>query len=122
MGLAEDKTCRPPSLGKGGISGKQNSIRKQDGSMFTDDFSTCEARSDTREKPEVQELIEQRNRFLMDHPQLKTTQDEIDRLLSTTFDPQVRLEILFMLITEKLNQMKVLFGEVAQLAEVAVAE
>ncbi|HNY65267.1 MAG TPA: hypothetical protein PKM41_07485 [Deltaproteobacteria bacterium] len=90
--------------------------------MFTDDFITCEARSDTRETPEVQELIEQRNRFLMAHPQLQSTQDEIDRLLGTTLDPHVRLEILFMLITEKLNQMKVLFGEVAQLTEAALAE
>jgi hypothetical protein len=90
--------------------------------MFTDDFSVCEARSDSHERPEVQELIEQRNRLLKDHPQLKATQDEIDRLLGTTIDPQLRLEILFMLISEKLGQMKALFGEVAQLAEVFASE
>ena len=90
--------------------------------MFTDDFVTCEARSDSHEKPEIQELIEQRNSLLKAHPQLKETQDEIDRLLGTTLDPHVRLEILFMLISEKLGQMKTLFGEVAQLAEAYVTE
>jgi hypothetical protein len=90
--------------------------------MLNDDFSTCEARGDTLEKPEVLELIAQRNRLLNDYPHLKATQDEIDMLLGTTLDPHLRLEILFMLISEKLGQMKELFGEVAQLAEVFVAE
>jgi len=90
--------------------------------MFIDDFTTCKAKSDTREKPEVQELIDERNRFLKDHPHLKVVQDEIDRLLGTTLDPNLRMEILFMLITEKLGQMKTLLGEVAHLADVFASE
>jgi len=90
--------------------------------MFIDDFSTCTAKGDSHEKPEVRELIEQRNRLLKDYPHLKETQDEIDRLLGTTIDPHLRLEILFMLIAEKLGQMKALFGEVAQLTEVYITE
>jgi hypothetical protein len=102
---------------------KMKITRKEQGiTMFTDDFTTCEAVSDSNEKPEIQELIEQRNRLLKAHPHLKETQDEIDRLLGTTLDPHVRLEILFMLISEKLSQMKTLFGEVAELAQAYASE
>lgn len=90
--------------------------------MLTDDFFPGEARSDSLERPEVRELIEQRNRFLKEHPQLKPMQGEIDGLLGTTLDPGLRLEILFMLISEKLGQMKALFGEVSQLASVSLPE
>lgn len=85
--------------------------------MLFEEFTTCEAMSETPENPEVQGLIDQRNKLLSDHPHLRAAQDEIDRLLSTTLDPQVRLEILFMLISEKLGEMKTVFGEVTQLVE-----
>jgi hypothetical protein len=51
-----------------------------------------------------------------------TTQEEIDRMLSTTFDPVLRLEILFMLISEKLGEMRAVFEEVLNLAERVVKE
>lgn len=90
--------------------------------MSRHDFFPCAARSDSHEKPEVRELIEERNRFLSEHPQLKPLQGEIDRLLGTTLDPGLRLEILFMLISEKLGRMKALFSEVARLAQTPVPD
>ncbi len=90
--------------------------------MSRHDFFPCAARSDSPERPEVRELIEERNRFLNEHPQLKPLQGEIDRLLGTTLDPGLRLEILFMLISEKLGRMKALFSEVARLAQTPVPD
>jgi hypothetical protein len=90
--------------------------------MFFHDFTTCEAAADTRERPDVQALIECRNRFIADHPHLRELQQEIDDLMSTTLDPRIRLEIIFMLITEKLAEMKNVFGEVVRLAGLAVSK
>lgn len=95
---------------------------KQEGTMFFDDFATCETKREVREKPEIQELIDVKNRLISEHPNLKATQDEIDRLMSTTLDPRIRLEILFMLITEKLDVMRGIFEEVARLADQALPE
>ena len=90
--------------------------------MSRHDFFPCAARNDSPENPEVRKLIEERNRFLSEHPQLKPLQGEIDRLLGTTLDPSLRVEILFMLISEKLGRMKALFGEVARLAQTPVPD
>ncbi len=90
--------------------------------MFYDDFTTHEAKREARENPEIQELIDLKNKLISDHPQLRATQDEIDRLMSTTLDPRVRLDILFMLIAEKLDEMKGMFGEVVSLLEPAVRD
>ncbi len=90
--------------------------------MFLDEFASCEAVSDTKERPEVRELIERRNRFISDNPRMKEVQEEIDRLMSTTIDPAVRLEILFMLISEKLGEMRQVFGEVLHMAEMAASK
>lgn len=90
--------------------------------MLMDDFTTCEAKTDTNERPEVRELIERRDKFLSDHPDLRAVQDEIDFLMSTTLDPKVRLEILFMLISEKLDEMRAVFEEVGHLAAFVIRE
>lgn len=90
--------------------------------MFYDDLTTCEAKRKVREVPEIQELIDQRNKLIAEHPSLKAAQDEIERLMSTTLDPRIRLEILFMLITEKLSEMRGIFVEVAQLVDQALPE
>ncbi|MRR14299.1 hypothetical protein EG833_02485 [archaeon] len=105
-----------------GLVGHENTDTEQDGTMYFDDFTTCEATSDTREKPEIQELIRRRDRFIAEHPQLRETQNEIDRLMSNVIDPRVRIEILFMLISEKLTEMKKVFGEVVQLTEMVVSD
>ncbi len=90
--------------------------------MFFDDFAARKTEREVREKPEIQELIDVKNRLISEHPNLKATQDEIDRLMSTTLDPRIRLEILFMLITEKLDVMRGIFEEVARLADQALPE
>lgn len=85
--------------------------------MFYDDMNTSTTSDEYRESKEIQELIEQRDRFLSEHPYLQSTQDEIDKLMSTTFDPLIRLEILFMLISGKLSEMREVFKEVMRLAQ-----
>jgi len=90
--------------------------------MFYDDFTTCPKKRDTADTPEIQELIRQRDRLLSDNPDLKSTQAEIDEMLSTTFDPVLRLEILFMLISDKMDEMREVFEEVLNLARCMVRE
>jgi len=90
--------------------------------MPFDDLINFEARNKREERQEVQELIALRDRFIEDHPHMREVQEEIDRLLSTTLDPKVRLEILFMLISEKLIEMKEVFEEVVQLSELVLQE
>lgn len=90
--------------------------------MSFDDFAKFEAQSNSTESPEIQELIDLRDKFLSDHPHLRAMQDEIDTLLSTTLDPSTRLEILFMLISEKLSEMKVVFEEVVRLSELVLQD
>jgi len=85
-------------------------------------LTNSEARNTKEERPEVQELIALRDKFISDHPQMREVQEEIDRLLSTTLDPGVRLEILFMLISEKLIEMKEVFEEIVQLSELVLQE
>ncbi len=75
------------------------------------------------ENPELAGLLAQRERLLKDHPQLRKLQDEIDRLLGSTIDPAVRLEILFMLMTDKLHELKGAFAELAkQVDKIRVSE
>lgn len=74
------------------------------------------------ESPEVARLIAQRTQLLKEHPQLRALQDEIDGLLGTTIDPMVRLEILFMLMTDRLMEMRKVFGELMKLASYAGAD
>jgi len=122
MGLAPGRNACLRPVAKGRADAGIPEKKEQDGDMSRHDFFPCAARSDSPEKPEVRELIEERNRFLSEHPQLKPLQGEIDRLLGTTLDPSLRLEILFMLISEKLGRMKALFGEVARLAQTSVPD
>jgi hypothetical protein len=72
------------------------------------------------ESPEITRLIAQRNQFLKDHPHLRSLQEEIDSLMGTTIDPMIRLEILFMLMTDRLIEMRKVFAELQRLAIHAV--
>jgi hypothetical protein len=90
--------------------------------MYYDDFTTCRETKGTGESRDIQELIRQRDKLLSDNPDLVSTQEEIDRLLSTTFDPVLRLEILFMLISGKIYEMRDIFEEVLSLARHVAAE
>ena len=69
-----------------------------------------------RESPEIEHLIAERDQLLKDHPHLRELQAEVDTLLGTTIDPVTRLEILFMLMTDKLMEMRSVFGELMKLA------
>ncbi len=97
-------------------------IHNQGVTMHYDEFATCRETEGTGEPREIQDLIRQRDRFLSDNPDLVSTQEEIDQLLSTTFDPVLRLEILFMLISDKINEMRDIFEEVLNLARHVAAE
>jgi hypothetical protein len=68
------------------------------------------------ESPEVTRLIAQRNQFLKEHPHLRSLQEEIGSLMGTTIDPMIRLEILFMLMTDRLIEMRKVFAELQRLA------
>jgi len=88
-------------------------------------FDTQELRkieAQRQESPEVERLIAQRDQFLNDHPHLMELQEEIDSLLETTIDPAKRLEIIFMIMTDKLMELKSAFAEVVRLARETVAE
>lgn len=85
--------------------------------MVFDELNSTAASRRKCESPEVQRLIEQRNRFLADHPYLQSTQDEIDKLMGSTLDPMVRLEILFMLMSGKLSELRNVFEELMRLAK-----
>ena len=113
-------TCRPHFQGRGERA--HNMINDQGVTMYYDDFTMQPKTRASVKTREVQELIRQRDRFLSDNPDLMTTQEEIDRMLSTTFDPVLRLEILFMLISEKLGEMRAVSAEILKLAERVVRE
>lgn len=75
-----------------------------------------------QESPEIQRLVAERDQFLKDHPHLMELQKEIDSLLGTTIDPAKRLEIIFMVMADRLVELKSAFTEVVRLAREAVAE
>lgn len=83
-------------------------------------LSRIEAQRD--ESPDVAHLIAQRDQFLKDHPHLMELQREIDSLLGTTLDPVKRLEILFMVMSDKLMELRSVFAEVVRIARTAIAE
>lgn len=69
------------------------------------------------ESLDVDNLIAQRDRFLRDHPELVSYQKEIDSILSTTLDPVRRIEILFMLISERLTALRDAMGDLTCLTK-----
>ena len=94
----------------------------KDGKMFYDNLKTADAFDEDFRSPGINDLIARKKRFLSDHPFLQSTQDEIDRLMSTTLDPMIRLEILFMLISGKLSELRNVFEEVIRLARISQPE
>jgi len=68
------------------------------------------------ESPEIDLLVAKRDRLLREHPELSAFQKEIDGMLSTTLDPVQRIEILFMVMSERLMAMRAALGEVVRLA------
>jgi hypothetical protein len=73
-----------------------------------------------RKSPEVERFIAKRDKLLKNQSHLKEFQDEVDNLLSTTIDPMRRLEILFMLMTDSLTEMRAVFSELVTLAHTAM--
>ncbi len=55
--------------------------------------------------PSLESLLAERESILAEKPHLREAQKEIDRLLSTSCDPSVRLDIIFMLLSEKMEKM-----------------
>lgn len=71
------------------------------------------------ENPEIEVLIRQRNALLQQHPYLQDLQDEIDIMLATTLDPLKRSEIIFMLISDKLNELIDVYRDLSKLTREA---
>ncbi len=63
----------------------------------------------------LEELLDCRAILLANYPGLQTVQDEIDTLLSTTIDPMLRLEILTLLMMEKVDVLK---GQLEELGHI----
>jgi hypothetical protein len=90
--------------------------------MIFDEQQLVKIESQRRENPQVEHLIAQRNQLLKDHPHLRELQEEVDTLLSTTINPVIRLEILFMLMTDRLIEMRAIFTELMKMAHIASLE
>ena len=90
--------------------------------MIFDKVHLDRIESQRKESPEIEQLIAQRDKLLNDHPQLRDLQNEVDTLLSTTIDPVVRLEILFMLLADRLMEMRNVFTELMKLARTSMKE
>lgn len=90
--------------------------------MIFDNRQLRKIEAQRQESPEIEHLIAQREQLLKDHPHLMELQKEIDSLLSTTLDPVKRLEILFMIMSDKLMEMRSVFTELVRLARTAAAE
>lgn len=95
--------------------------RQRHKTMIFDRQQLQKITSQRRESPEIEHFIAQRDQLLKDHPQLMALQEEIDALLGTTLDPVRRLEILFMVMSDKLMEMRSAFSEALRLVH-AVAD
>ncbi|HOJ13110.1 MAG TPA: hypothetical protein PLS81_02045 [Deltaproteobacteria bacterium] len=84
--------------------------------MIFDNERLLRIASQRHEGHEIDALVAQRDRFLSEHPELRALQEEIDALLATTLDPIKRLDILFMLISERLDAMRSSLGEAFEAA------
>jgi hypothetical protein len=60
----------------------------------------------------IEELIAERDAYLEKNPDLKKYQDKIDGLLETSLDSTVRLDIICMLMVDKLREMNEVWGTV----------
>lgn len=65
----------------------------------------------------IENLLACIDKLIADNPELQPTQEEINALLSTTLDPSVRIEIIFMLMADKLGEMKTVLEEVRRMAQ-----
>ena len=69
------------------------------------------------ENPEIEALISQRDALLQEYPHLQDLQGEIDSMLATTLDPLKRSEIIFMLISDKLNELMDVYRDLSKLTK-----
>lgn len=90
--------------------------------MIIDDRQRRKIENQRSESPEIEQLIAQRERMLREDPHLRELQYEIDTLLGVTLDPMIRLEILGMLMMEKLNALQDAWADVAQAMDVIKSE
>lgn len=90
--------------------------------MIFDNLQLRKIESQRQESPEIERLIAQRDQLLKDHPHLMEFQKEIDSLLGTTLDPVKRLEILFMVMSDKLMEMRSVFTELVRIAQAAAVK
>lgn len=89
--------------------------------MIFDNQHLMKIEAQRRESPDIERLLAERNQLLKEHPHLVGLQKEIDALLGTTLDPARRLEIIFMIMAERLLELKSAFAEVFRLAREAGA-
>lgn len=81
--------------------------------MIIDEQHRRKIANQRSEPPEIEQLIAQRERLLKEEPRLREFQKEIDALLGATLDPALRLEILGMLMSERLNALHDAWADVA---------
>ena len=60
--------------------------------------------------------------MLQEHPHLQDLQEEIDTMLATTLDPLKRSEIIFMLISDKLNELIDVYRDLSKLTKESYIE
>lgn len=96
--------------------------RRLEEAMIFSEEQLVKIEAQQRENPQVEHLIAQRNQLLKDHPHLRELQEEVDALLSTTINPVIRLEILFMLMTDRHREMRAVFTELIKMAYTASLE
>jgi hypothetical protein len=81
--------------------------------MIIDEQHRRKITNQRSETPEIEQIVAQRERLLKQDPRLREFQKEIDALLGATLDPALRLEILGMLMSERLNALHAAWADVA---------
>jgi len=64
----------------------------------------------------LEQLLEERKKLLEDHPELASLQVEIDNILKNTINPSQRMDIISMLMQEKLEYLREQFLELVNIA------
>jgi len=68
----------------------------------------------------VKEAIAARDAFLERYPHMRLYQKEIDRLVSATLSPTQRLDIIFLDIGSKLQELSQAFTDITNIAQTAL--
>lgn len=86
-------------------------------SIFFNKKKDIKIKQKSVDQQRIENMLTCRDKLIAENPELQPTQEEIDSLLSTTLDPTVRIEIIFMLMADKLGEMKTVLEEVHRMAQ-----